>query len=125
MTGAGWLAFLAAAGVGAPARYLLDGWVQERRAGDFPMGTLVVNLVGCFALGVVTGLGIHHGLAGEARTVVGSGGLGAFTTFSAVSFETVSLMEVGDTRAAVRNVAAQGLGGLLAAAAGLAVASIG
>ena len=125
MTAGWWPAFLVAAAIGAPARYLLDGWVQERRGGDFPMGTLVVNLVGCLALGVVTGLGIHHGLAGEARAALGSGGLGAFTTFSAVSFETVRLVEVGDARAAARNVLAQGLGGLLAAAAGLAVAALG
>ena len=125
MTATGWLAFLAAAGVGAPARYLLDEWVQERTEGDFPMGTLVVNLIGCFVLGVVTGLGIHHGLDAEASTVLGSGGMGAFTTFSAVSFETVRLVEEGDARAAARNVLAQALGGLLAAAAGLAVASLG
>lgn len=125
MTATGWAAFLLAAGLAAPARYLLDGWVEERTEGDFPLGTLVVNLLGCFVLGVVTGLGIHHGLGDDARTVVGSGGMGAFTTFSTVTYETVRLVEEGDAPTAARSVVAQALGGLLAATAGLAVASLG
>lgn len=123
MSPLGWGAFLVAAGIGAPARYLLDAAVQDRTGGAFPWGTLVVNLTGCLALGVVTGLGIHHGLGATARTVLGSGGLGAYTTFSTFTFETVRLAEAGALDEALRNVAATAAAGLAAAAAGLALAA--
>jgi CrcB protein len=116
-----WLAFLVAAGIGAPARYLLDGWVQDRTAGVFPWGTLTVNVTGSFTLGVLAGLGLYHGLDATVRTVLGTGALGAYTTFSAFTFETVRLAEEGALDQAVRNVAATFLVGLAAAAVGLAV----
>ena len=121
MSAATWIAFLVAAAVGAPARYLLDGFVQERTGGAFPWGTFVVNVSGCFALGLVTGLGLYHGLGTSTRTVIGTGGLGAYTTFSTFTFETVRLAEEGATDAAVRNVAATFLVGLTAAGLGLAL----
>lgn len=120
-----WAAFLVAAGTGAPARYLLDGWVQDRTSGAFPWGTFTVNVTGCLALGVLAGLGLYHDVAGgTARTVLGSGGLGAFTTFSAFTFETVRLAEEGALDDAVRNAAAGLLVGIAAAAAGLALAAL-
>lgn len=88
MSGPGWVAFLIAAGIGALLRYLLDGWVQDHTTGVFPWGTLVVNITGCFALGVLTGLGLYHGLGATSRSVIGTGGLGAYTTFSTFTFET-------------------------------------
>jgi len=121
VSAATWIAFLVAAAVGAPARYLLDGFVQERTGGAFPWGTFVVNVSGCFALGLVTGLGLYHGLGTSTRTVIGTGGLGAYTTFSTFTFETVRLAEEGATDAAVRNVAATFLVGLTAAGLGLAL----
>jgi CrcB protein len=121
MTTLGWLAFLAAAGVGAPARYLLDGWVQDHTGGAFPWGTFVVNISGCLALGLLTGLGLYHGLDATTRTIVGTGGLGAYTTFSTLTFETVRLAEEGATNEAVRNATGSFLVGLAAASLGLAV----
>jgi len=56
-----------AGALGAPARYLLDGFVQDRSQGSFPWGTFVVNVVGSFVLGVLTGLTIHHGFHGAPR----------------------------------------------------------
>jgi CrcB protein len=116
-----WIGFLVAAGIGAPARYVLDGWVQDRTAGAFPWGTLAVNLTGCLVLGVVTGLALYHGLTTTTRTVIGTGGVGAYTTFSTFTFETVRLAEEGAVVEASRNVAANFVLGLAAAAAGLAV----
>jgi CrcB protein len=116
-----WVLFLVAAAIGAPARYLLDGWVQERVQGSFPWGTLAVNVTGCLALGVLTGLGLYHGLGAGTRTVLGTGGLGAYTTFSTFTFETVRLAEDGAFVGAVRNVAASLILGLAAAALGLAI----
>jgi CrcB protein len=115
------MAFLVAAGLGATARYLLDGWVQDRTGGAFPWGTFAVNVSGCLLLGVLVGLGLHHDLSGTVRAVAGTGGLGAYTTFSTFTFETVRLVEDGAVDAAVRNAAASLVVGLAAASAGLAL----
>lgn len=119
-----WFAFLAAAGIGAPARYLLDGWVQDRTEGAFPWGTFTVNVTGCLAIGVLAGLGLYHDLGSTARVVVGTGGLGAYTTFSTVTFETVRLAEEGAVNEAVRNAAANLFVGLAAVAVGLALTAL-
>ena len=123
MSGPAWIAFAVAAAIGAPARYLVEGLVQERTGGRFPWGTLVVNVSGCFVLGVLTGLGLYHGLSATARTVLGTGGLGAYTTFSTFTAATVGLLEEGETGAALGNIAGSILVGLGAAAAGLALAA--
>ena len=62
--------------------------------------------------GSSTGLGLYHGLGASTRTAIGTGGMGAYTTFSTFTFETVRLAEEGATDAAVRNVAATFLVGL-------------
>ena len=119
-----WTAFLVAAGLGAPARYLLDGWVQDRTSGAFPWGTFTVNVSGCFILGLLTGLGLYHGLGAATRTVLGTGGMGAYTTFSTFTFETVRLAEEGAVDQALRNTAAGLLVGLAAASVGLAMMAV-
>jgi CrcB protein len=124
MTGVAWIAFLVAAAIGAPARYLIDGLVQDHTDGAFPWGTFVVNVSGCFVLGIITGLGLYHGLGSTTRTVVGTGAMGAYTTFSTFTFETVRLAEEGATNEALRNVAATFVVGLAAASAGLALAAL-
>jgi fluoride exporter len=124
MTNTAWLAFLAAAAIGAPARYVIDGLVQDHTDGTFPWGTLVVNVSGCLALGVITGLGLYHGVGGTTRTVFGTGGMGAYTTFSTFTFETIRLAEEGAVNRAMRNVAANFVLGLAAAGAGLAVVAV-
>jgi CrcB protein len=123
MSAPAWLAFLVAAGLGAPARYLLDGWISDRTAGTFPWGTFTVNVTGCLVLGLLTGLGLHHGLGATTRTVLGTGAMGAYTTFSTFSYETVRLAQDGALDQAVRYAAASLLVGLLAASAGLALAA--
>jgi CrcB protein len=115
------IAFLVAAAIGAPARYVVDGLVTERHGGAFPWGTFVVNATGCFVLGVVTGLGLYHGVSPDVRTAVGTGGLGAYTTFSTFTYETVALVDEGKVDAALRNVLGSVLIGLLAAGVGLAI----
>lgn len=121
MTGLGWTAFLFAAGMGAPARYLIDGWVQDHTGGAFPWGTFLVNMTGCLVLGLLAGLGLYHDLAANTRTVLGTGGMGAYTTFSTLTFETVRLAEEGAVEEAFRNAAASFVVGLVAASAGLAL----
>jgi CrcB protein len=119
-----WTAFLVAAGIGAPSRYLLDAWVQDRTSGAFPWGTFTVNVTGCLLLGMLAGLGLYHDLGSTARTVIGTGGLGAYTTFSTFTFETVRLAEEGALDEAARNTAATLLVGLAAVTAGLALAAL-
>jgi CrcB protein len=123
VSAATWAAFLAAAATGAPARYLLDGFVQDRTGGEHPWGTTLVNVSGAFLLGLVAGLGIYHGLGSDVRFVAGTGFCGAYTTFSTFSYETVRLVEAGARRAAARNVVLNTGGGLLAAAVGLFLAA--
>jgi fluoride exporter len=107
-----------AGALGAVARFLTDGAVQDRTNGSFPFGTFTVNCVGSLILGVVTGLAWYHGLGGRAHAVIGVGFCGAFTTWSSVTWETVRLTEEGLGRLAVVTM----LGGVAAA---LATAALG
>ena len=124
MTPLAWAAFVVAGAVGAPLRYVVDGFVAERVSGAFPWGTWLINVSGSFVLGVLTGLALYHGLPRTPKLVLGTGFCGAFTTFSTFSYETVRLVEEGDVDDAVRNVAATVAAGLAAAAAGMALAAL-
>lgn len=110
------------AGLGAIARYLLDQFVGRRLPGEFPYGTLVINVSGSLLLGLVLGLSTHHGLTNTPTTVIGVGFAGGFTTLSTWAYETLVLAEQrGYLRAAINIVASAGLG-LAAAAAGFGIA---
>ena len=119
-----WIAFLAAAAIGAATRYLLDGFVQDRTRGELPWGTCVVNISGSFVLGLLSGLALYHAFPADAKLVLGTGFCGAYTTFSTFTFETVRLAEEGLTRAAIRNVLVNSGGALAGAGAGVALASL-
>jgi CrcB protein len=103
-----------AGGVGALARFLLDSTVSGRLSGDFPYGTLAVNLTGAFALGVVVGAVVDK----DAYRVVGTGLIGAFTTFSTWALESHRLGEDGELRLGVLNFIVSLILGTLAAWAG-------
>lgn len=107
--------------VGAPARFLLDGFVQDRVAGVFPWGTFVINVSGSLLLGIVTGLALYHGLSDLPRTAIATGLCGAYTTFSTFSYETVRLIEEGSVGQAAGNAFGSVAAGLAAAAVGLAI----
>ncbi len=113
-----------AGAVGAPLRYVVDVLVSERSAGAFPLGTMVVNVSGAFVLGLITGLAMYHGLPKSSREIVGSGLVGAYTTFSTFSLETMQLLEDAELQQALINVAVSLVAGGLAAAAGLALAGL-
>lgn len=78
MSAAAWIAVGLLGGVAAAARFFLDAEVTVRRGGRFPLGILVVNLLGSLALGIVAG----SGLDGDGYTIVAGGVIGSFTTFS-------------------------------------------
>jgi CrcB protein len=106
-----------AGALGAPARYMVESLVRRLRSGPFPLGTLLVNISGSLALGVVVGLAASATLDADARAVIGTGFLGAYTTFSTYAYETVRLAEDGRRTSA----ATYAVGSLLAAAAAAAL----
>jgi fluoride exporter len=124
MSGLAWIAFLMASATGAVARHVLDGWVRDRTGDRLPWGILAVNLSGCLLAGVVFGLGLDDP-GGTPRTIVATGGLGAYTTFSTFTVDTVRLAQEGELRAAARNVAGTVGAGLAATSAGLALTGLG
>lgn len=115
-----WVALGALGAIGALGRFKLDGAVSARWPSAFPFGTLAVNLSGGFALGMLVGAGV----ADDAQLVLGTGLLGAFTTFSTWMFEAQRLAEDGELRLMwlnlvgpmVAGVALTGLGWLLGGA---------
>jgi fluoride exporter len=108
------------AAFGAPARYLVDRFVQSRLDAVMPWGTLSVNVVGSLVLGFVTGLATHHAVSGQVMTTVGTGFCGALTTYSTFSYETLRLYEDGARLYAGANVVLT-----LVAALGAALAGFG
>jgi fluoride exporter len=101
--------------LGAAARYQLGGWATRAFGSAFPWGTLLVNLMGGFLIGL-----LFARAGGEpARLLLGVGLLGGFTTFSAFSLETIQLLERGTNVSALAYVAASVTGALLATWAGL------
>jgi len=100
-----------AGGAGALARFVVDGSVASRIAGEFPFGTLVVNLSGTFAVGVIVGLVI----APDSYRVVATGFIGAYTTFSTWAFESQRLGEDGELRLGAVNFVVSLVAGVLLA----------
>ena len=91
MTLLAWIGVGASGALGAYARYLVGSTISARRPSPFPVGTFVVNLSGSFALGLLTGLAVE----GDALLVLGTGLLGAYTTFSTWIVEAERLGEEG------------------------------
>lgn len=111
------LLLLIAGALGASSRYVVDTLVQRVWMRSFPLGILLVNVTGSFLLGVLTGAALA--LDDSLVTVVGVGFLGAYTTFSTVSVETMLFAERGRWRLALGNVVGTLLAGVAAAGAGL------
>ena len=106
--------------VGAIARFWLSGRVQDLSGSiGFPYGTLAINLVGCFLLGILSYLIDVRGMfTPEVRSLLIVGLLGAFTTFSTFSLETFNLLAAGESIRALVNVASSVILGLAAVWAG-------
>lgn len=118
------MAYVALGGaLGALARYGISGWVYDRMGENFPWGTLVVNLVGCLALGLVIRWLQVSAVAPELRPFLTIGVLGAFTTFSTFSYETVALLQEGQWLRAGLYMGGSVVLGLIAMVAGMALAT--
>jgi fluoride exporter len=106
--------------LGALSRYLLSGAVQGRYGGVFPVGTLAVNVLGCFLFGALMALMEDHPLLSpESRALLATGFLGSLTTFSTFGFETSELLHGRDLLMAGGNIVANVALGLLALEAGI------
>ena len=115
-----WIALGGAAG--AVSRYLVDDVVTRATGASFPFGTLVINLSGSFAVGILFALVTERGmLSAEIRAPVMIGFLGAYTTFSTWMLESWRLAETGTMVLAAANVAGSVVLGLFAVVAGIAV----
>lgn len=91
--------------LGCLARYYLSGWVYDLLGRDFPYGTLVVNILGAFLIGLIMEFGLRGTLLPvDLRVGLTIGFLGGLTTFSTFSYETFRLLEGGEFLAATSNV---------------------
>ncbi len=109
-----------AGGIGTLARYGLAGLVQRFEGISFPLGTLAVNLIGCFGFGLVWSFAEERFLiSGETRALLLTGFMGAFTTFSTYIFETGQLMRDSEWLLAGVNLTVQTIGGIICFFVGL------
>lgn len=105
-----------AGGIGSAARYLAG---VAMAGATFPYTTILVNVIGCFLLGLVAQIAATGALSTDARIIIAAGLLGGFTTYSSFNQETLTMMTSGAYGAAAINVAATLIGGLAAGALGV------
>lgn len=105
--------------LGGISRYFLTIYINNRYLSNFPLGTLAVNVLGCFLIGLVYGLTEKGNLNAEWRIFLATGILGGFTTFSTFSHETVTLLRNEQYLYAFSNLGFSILLGLAATFAGI------
>ena len=102
-----YLAVMAGGAVGTALRMALSQWISDRMAHSFPLGTLVVNVTGCFVIGIFGGLTAVDGpwlVSPLLRQTVMIGVLGGYTTFSSFSLQTLALANEGEWLYAGMNI---------------------
>jgi len=105
--------------IGTLGRYWLSGIVARRYGETFPFGTLTVNLVGCFIVGLLFYLMQERYLVNEnVRSIVLIGLIGGFTTFSSLGLQTFTLLRDNEIALAALNIIASNVLGLLLVWAG-------
>jgi CrcB protein len=108
--------------VGTGARYALSTWCRDVFGPTFPVGTLAVNVIGSFLLGVIMYVGLNSEiLTPTARMTLGTGVMGGFTTYSSFNYETLQLLHDRDYRMGAANVLATLVGCFAAGLLGLAL----
>jgi len=110
------IALIALAGAfGTLCRYWLSGLVYDVMGRNFPWGTWAVNITGCFLFGLVWILAEERGLlSAQARILILTGFMGAFTTFSTFIFESGGILDDGQWLKLALNLAGQNLVGFAA-----------
>ena len=110
--------------IGTLARYGLQGAVQVRTGGTFPYGTLLINLSGCFFLGLIGQLTLNRMvISPEWRVAIAVGFFGGYTTFSSFGWEAAKMLEDGEWLPVTMYVAASVVAGLLLSVAGIRLAN--
>jgi CrcB protein len=110
--------------IGTLARYGLQGVVQVRTVGTFPYGTLLINLTGCFLLGLIGQFTLNRMvISPDWRVAITIGFFGGYTTFSTFGWETAKMLEDGEWLPATTYVAASVVAGLLLSVAGIRLAN--
>ena len=110
--------------IGTLARYGLQGVVQVRTGGAFPYGTLIVNLSGCFLLGLIGQFTMNRlVISPDWRVAIAVGFFGGYTTFSSFGWETAKMLEDGEWLRAATYVAASVVAGLFLSVAGIHLAN--
>lgn len=109
-----------AGGAGALARYGLGSAVQRWSGLSFPVGTLAVNVVGCFFFGLLAGLAEQRlPMSKETELILFTGFMGAFTTFSTYAFHTGLFLHEKQWGFALLNLCAHNVGGVVVLLTGL------
>ena len=110
--------------IGTLARYGLQGVVQIKMGTTYPYGTLLVNLTGCFLLGLIGQLTLNRVIVPpEWRMAIAIGFFGGYTTFSSFGWETAKMLEAGEWLWATSYVTASVVLGLLLSVAGIRLAN--
>jgi len=103
------------AAAGGLARYAIGTAIMQRYGGRFPLGTVIVNITGCFLIGILmTVLSNRPGANPNWRLLLVTGVLGGYTTFSSFGWETYQAVHEGNTLSGFANVALSVILGLLA-----------
>ena len=111
--------------VGTLIRYWLSEILARKYGETFPFGTLAVNLVGCFLIGLLFYAGQERYLVSHnARAIIFIGLLGGFTTFSALGLQTFTLLQDNQIALATLNIAVSNVLGLLLVWAGYMLAKV-
>ncbi|MBC8015837.1 MAG: fluoride efflux transporter CrcB [Sporomusaceae bacterium] len=111
--------------LGAVMRYLVSTWAAGRFGADFPYGTLIVNVVGCFIIGAFMTAATERLIINPYwRLIVTVGFVGGLTTFSSFSYETFKLMEDGSTTLVLYNIMGNFVLGFLATWLGMSAAKL-
>lgn len=118
------LLILLGGAIGALTRYTVTTLSAKTYGTAFPVGTLYVNLLGCLLIGLVFGLGELRGISPQFRVFFITGFLGALTTFSSYSLETINSANSGLANIALLNIAINNIGGLALVKIGLYLAKI-
>jgi len=107
-----WICLGGAAGTGA--RYLIALWAAQRFGSAFPYGTLIVNVVGCFAIAGVMHAAAALSWSPTLRSAVTIGFIGGLTTYSSFNYETSRLLEEGAVGSAIVNASVTIMGAFIA-----------
>jgi len=127
MTWQTYLGVMAGGAAGVGARLFLSNYIANQFGQSFPWGTLIVNVSGCFIIGLFSGITGPDGMfmtSPLVRQIITIGILGGFTTFSAFSLQTISLLADGEFFYGASNIVASLLFCLAGTWLGLAMAGL-